>query len=423
MVVGGGPAGLMAADVISAAGVAVTLVERMPSLGRKLLMAGRGGLNLTHTEPLPAFLGRYGPAEAWLRPMVEAFPPSALVSYAEILGQPTFTGSSGRVFPKAMKSSPLLRAIAGRLTGRGVNILTRHRWLGLAPDGSVEVSDAQGRSVRLSADAVVLALGGASWPRLGSDGSWLPMATGWGVGVTPLTPANAGVVIGWSEHFAERFAGTPLKRVRVVAGDGHAGVGDVMVTRTGLEGGPIYAVSRSVGAALAGMGSARLEIDLKRDLDGPSLARKLAEPRGKQSTSTWLRKSTSLPPVAIALLREVFGSALPPSPDGLASAIKRLPLTVTGFSGLDRAISTAGGIRRDEVDAGLMLIKRPGVFVAGEMLDWDAPTGGYLLQACFATGHHAGKSAVRFLEGGGTLDDHQSADHPSQPSQLIPEEP
>lgn len=404
VIVGGGPTGLIAADVASAAGLSVTLIERMPSLGRKLLMAGRGGLNLTHSEPLPAFLARYGPAESWLRPSIDAFPPSALQHYAEELGQSTFVGSSGRIFPKAMKASPLLRAIAGRLVARGVSIRTRHRWVGLTRDGSVEVEDEDGARVQIHADAVILALGGGSWPRLGSDGGWVPIVEGWGVGVSQLSPANAGVVVGWSSFFAERFAGSPLKRVTVSSPESRGTAGDVIVTRAGLEGGPIYAASRALAPGLGQSPMGSLEIDLRRDMGLDTLAQRLAEPRGKQSISTWLRKTIGLSPVAIALLREVHGKALPTEPSALALAIKRLPIKVIGFGGLGRAISTAGGIRRDEVDVELMLVRRPGVFVAGEMLDWDAPTGGYLLQACFATGHHAGKSVVRFLDQGRTLD-------------------
>lgn len=387
----------MAADVMSAAGVAVTVIERMPSPARKLLMAGRGGLNLTHSEPLAAFLGRYGAAAEWMQPFIEAFPPSALVAWAEELGQSTFVGTSGRVFPKAMKASPLLRSWLARLADQGVVLRPRHRWLGLGEDGCVIAEQSGGSEVRLPADAVVLALGGASWPRLGSDGSWLPIVTGWGVAVTPLAPANAGIRVPWSDTFAARFAGTPLKRTRIVAGGGHHAAGELVVTRFGLEGGPVYALSGYIGAAVAATGAAVIEVDLRRDLDIPALAGRLERPRGKQSVTNWLRKAAGLPPVAIGLLREVLGSELPRDPWDLAIAIKQLPLSTPGFTGLERAISTAGGIRREEVDARLMLHRRPGVFVAGEMLDWDAPTGGYLLQGCIATGKCAGHGALAYL--------------------------
>ena len=415
IVVGSGPAGLMAADVLSAAGIRVTILDRMPSLGRKLLMAGRGGLNLTHSEPLDSFLARYGAARDWLQPRIAALPPEGLVQFARDLGQDTFVGSSGRVFPKAMKASPLLRALSARLARQGVVALTRHRWLGHEADGAVAAEDASGRLVRLEADALILALGGASWPRLGSDGGWLPVVSSWGVEVAPLQPANAGVVVAWSEHFAARFAGTPVKRARIVVGAGNHAAGDLMITRHGLEGGPVYALSGPIAAAVAQSGEAAIEIDLRRDLDIPALQSRLAKPRGKLSVANWLRKVAQLPPVAIGLLREVHGSAVPTDPSELAVAIKQLRLRVTGFGGIERAISTAGGIRLDEVDDRMMLWRRPGVFVAGEMLDWQAPTGGYLLQACFATGYAAGQGALGYLRDHGA-----AASTPTGPPALNP---
>ncbi|MDX2159251.1 MAG: TIGR03862 family flavoprotein [Hyphomicrobiaceae bacterium] len=396
-IVGGGPAGLMAADVISGAGQAVVVYDRMPSLGRKLLMAGRGGLNLAHSEPLDRQLERYGDARPVLEAAIRAFPPAAVVAFVEALGQPTFVGSSGRIFPRAMKASPLLRAWISRLAGRGVQLRLRHRWLGLDAAGKPRFATPDGEIVNDGASAVVLALGGASWPRLGSDGAWVPVLVDLGVGVTPLTPANAGILLPWSETFAARFAGTPLKRVRVVVEGEHHATGELVVTRSGLEGGAVYAVSAVIARAVSATAKARLEVDLRRDLDISTLQVRLSAPRGKQSVSNWLRKVVGLPPVAIALLREVHGSALPADPWGLAVAIKRLPLTTTGLGSLDRAISTAGGIRLDEVDEHMMLRRHPGILAAGEMLDWEAPTGGYLLQASLATGYAAGKGVLAYL--------------------------
>jgi uncharacterized flavoprotein (TIGR03862 family) len=398
VVVGAGPAGLMAADVLSSAGAPVTVLERMPSPGRKLLMAGRGGLNLTHGEPLPTFMSRYGAAESWLEPIITAFPPSTLVAFAEALGQTTFVGSSGRIFPKAMKASPLLRALLGRLADRGVEVLVRHRWLDVDADGGVRVADAAGREAHIAADAVVLALGGASWPRLGSDGSWVRILEEWGIGITPLSPANAGIAVPWSAVFQERFAGTPLKRVRLSMANGRTVSGELMITRAGVEGGAVYALAPDISAAIAATGRAQLELDLRRDLDAETLTTRLAQPRGKQSVTNWLRKAAGLAPVAIGLLREIHGRDLPADAELLARAAKALPITTTGFTGLERAISTAGGIRADEIDDHLMLRKRPGVFVAGEMLDWSAPTGGYLLQACFASGFAAAQGVLSYLD-------------------------
>ncbi len=399
VVVGGGPAGLMAADVLSQSGVAVTILERMPTAGRKLLIAGRGGLNLTHSEPLDAFLGRYGPARRWLAPAIEAYPPAALIALAHDLGQETFVGTSGRVFPKAMKASPLLRAWLARLGARGVQLLTRHRWTGIDAGGAVAFVGPDGQEGRIAADAVVLALGGASWPRLGSDGGWVLVVADWGVGITPLEAANAGVQIAWSETLVARHAGTPLKRIGATCGDQRV-TGEALITARGLEGGAIYALGPAIRTALDTNGAATLTLDLRRDMTIEALTERLRRPRAKQSTATWLRKTAGLSPAVISLLREASPGALPVEPDELARLIKALPLTITGLAGLERAISTAGGIRADEIDERMMLAKRPGVFVAGEMLDWDAPTGGYLLQACFATGAAAGRGVLEHLGGG-----------------------
>lgn len=394
-IVGGGPAGLAAAERLAEAGVDVVVFEQMATVGRKLLMAGRGGLNLTHGEPLETFLTRYGESRDWLRPMIEAYPPDHVRAWADELGEQTFVGSSGRVFPKAMKASPLLRAWIARLTDRGVDIRTRHRWVGFA-DGGIVVSRGAETEI-VPADAVILALGGRSWPRLGSDGTWTELLASAGVDVTPLAPSNAGVAIGWSSHVL-RHAGAPLKRI-AVAFDGQSVRGEAVITRTGLEGGAIYQVVPGVRDALARSGSARLTIDLRPDLDIDTLAADLAAVPRKSSLSTRLGKGGRLSPAAIAVLREPWGAALPPDPGALAAAVKSAPLTVTAIAGFERAISTAGGIARSAVDADLMLRAHPGIFVAGEMLDWDAPTGGYLLQATLATGRWAAEGVLRLLAG------------------------
>ncbi len=386
IVVGAGPAGLMAAETLARAGIGVTIYERMAAPARKLLLAGRGGLNLTHGEPLDRFLGRYGATRAFVEPAVRAWPPSAAVAWCEGLGQPTFTGSSGRVFPKALKASPLLRAWLNRLGGLGVELRLGHRFTGWTPDGAIRFETAAGGVVEVRPRATLLALGGASWPRLGSDGGWVAPLAAAGVALAPLGPSNAGVAIGWSDRFASRFAGQPLKRVAISIG-GVRARGEAMVTRAGLEGGAVYALNAPIRAALGRDPSraAAGALDLRPDLDAGDLARRLARPRGKQSMTTFLRKSIRLSPVDIALMRETAEGELPKDPEDLAAAIKAVPLAITGFTGLERAISSVGGVRRESVDEAFMLSALPGVFVAGEMLDWDAPTGGYLLQATLAT--------------------------------------
>jgi uncharacterized flavoprotein (TIGR03862 family) len=389
-VIGAGPAGLMAAERLSAAGLGVTVFERMPSVGRKLLMAGRGGLNLTHSEPFERFVARYGQAAGRLAPYLEAFPPEALVAWAEGLGEPTFVGSSGRVFPKALKASPLLRAWLARLAAQGVRIVTGAEWQGWDADGALAFSGAPPQRP----DAVVLALGGASWPRLGSTGAWARILADRGNAVAPFRPANCGFTVAWSETFAARFAGAPLKPL-ALGFEGRTVRGEAVVTGYGLEGGAVYALSAPLRDAIERDGRAVLELDLRPNLSEDQLAERLARPRGRASLSNFLRKTAGLSPVAVGLIREAFGPAPPPD---LARAIKRLPLVLTGARGLDRAISSAGGIAWSEIDERLMLKALPGVFVAGEMLDWEAPTGGYLLQACFATGLAAAEGVLARLE-------------------------
>lgn len=394
-VIGAGPAGLMAAERL-AAGHDVVVLDRMRGVGRKFLMAGRGGLNVTHSEPMPAFLGRYRGSAPRLAPILADFPPAALRAWCEGLGQETFVGSSGRVFPRAMKASPLLRAWTRRLEEAGVRFELGRRWTGWRANGALSFLDAEGGAHAAFADATILALGGASWPRLGSDGAWTTTLRAAGVEVEELAPSNCGVEVAWSDHLRARFAGTPLKRIALCVGDDVVR-GEAVVTARGLEGGAVYALSAPLRAALAREGGARLAIDLRPDLSVDALARALGAPRGAQSLANFLRKAGGLPPVAIALLREAHGRDLPQAPKALAAAIKSLGLRVTALAGLERAISSAGGIAWDELDEELMLRRRPGTFACGEMVAWDAPTGGYLLQACLATACRAARGARAFL--------------------------
>lgn len=395
IVVGAGPAGLRAAETLAARGVAVTVHDRMPSAGRKFLMAGRGGLNLTHSEPLERFLIRYGAARDWLAPHIETLDPQALSVWAEGLGQPLFTGSSGRVFPRAMKASPLLRSWLARLDGAGVRFVLRSTWLGWSPDGALRFAGPEGERDERP-DVTILAMGGASWPRLGSDGGWVDLLTARGVEVRPLRPSNVGVRLAWSTPFSERFAGQPLKAIAIRHGD-RTVRGEAMIAAYGLEGGAIYALSAELREALAANGATTITLDLKPDQSVGQLTGRIARPRGGQSLSNHLRKAAGLSPQAINLLREATGGPLPDGAGALARLIKGVDLTVVGQAGIDRAISSAGGISRESLDDQLMLKALPGVFAAGEMLDWEAPTGGYLLQACFATGAAAGDGALRWL--------------------------
>jgi len=357
----------MVAEVLAKGGARVRVVDHMASPARKFLMAGRGGLNLTHSEALESFLDRYGAARGVLEPAIRAFPPEALIDWCNGLGIETFIGSSGRVFPKVMKASPLLRAWLRRLDSLGVELELRTRWTG-----------------EKESDAMILAMGGASWPRLGSDAQWAEILARRGIRVNPFIPTNCGVTIPWSAHFAERFAGVPLKRIAVTSA-GRTVRGEAVITRTGLEGGAIYALNPELRQ------SGNLTLDLKPDLTVAALAERLSRPKGKSSQSTWLRKATGLAPVAIALLREADMPAT-------ASAIKALPLTLTGTDALARAISSAGGVALTEIDRNFELKAWPQVYAVGEMLDWEAPTGGYLLQACFATAIMASRACLERLQ-------------------------
>jgi uncharacterized flavoprotein (TIGR03862 family) len=400
-IIGAGPAGLMAAEVIAQAGAAVTVYDAMPSVGRKFLMAGRGGLNLTHSEAMPAFMARYREAAPFLEPAIAEFPPQRLREWCKDLGQPTFVGSSGRVFPQSFKASPLLRAWLRRFDMLGVRFALRHRWTGWDAQERLSFQTPEGSHV-VEPAATVLALGGASWPRLGSDGTWTAIFAAKGIAITPLRPANCGFTVAWSEIFRDRFEGQPLKGVALSLGP-HSARGEVMVTRGGLEGGAVYALSAELREEIARSGAAMLQIALRPDLAHADFVGRLSAPRGKESFSNVLRKALQLSPVAIGLLQEVAkGIGLPLSslsPEQLAALVNAVPVKLDGTAPIARAISSAGGIALGELDADFMIKRLPGVFAAGEMLDWEAPTGGYLLQASFATGAAAGKGALRWLKG------------------------
>ncbi len=398
-IIGAGPAGLIAAERLSALSYRVAVYDRMPMPGRKFLMAGRGGLNLTHTEPLDEFLAHYGAGRDFITPFITAFPPDALRGWCDDLGEANFVGSSGRVFPKSFKASPLLRAWLRRLEAQGVEFFMRHEWKGWDDQGALRFETESHENELVKADAVLLALGGASWPKLGATGSWQPLLREKHVSVAPLTASNVGVTIAWSEHLTSRFAGQPLKRLIVSCGPQRV-VGEAMITQQGLEGGAIYALGPALREAIAHAGYAMLSLDLRRDLSESELMTRLTKPRGKKSLSTFLASAAGLDPVSIALLRESFflrNEKLPDDPYALAQAIKTCAIKVQAMNGLERAISSAGGIDQNELDPHLMIKKLPGVFVAGEMINWDAPTGGYLLQACFSTGVAAARGLAEWL--------------------------
>lgn len=395
-VIGAGPAGLIAAERLALAEYDVTVYDRMPSPARKFLFAGRGGLNLTHSEDLPTFLTRYGEAASQIGPAIRAFSPEALCQWSLGLGEPVFTGTSGRIFPKHFKATPLLRAWLRRLGKLGVTLVPDTRWTGFADDGSLMLDGQDGiRTIRPQAS--LLALGGASWPRLGSDGNWTGILEARGIAVTPLQPVNCGFEIKWSALFCDKFQGEPLKRI-ALSFTGTRIRGEALVTAEGLEGGAIYALSGHIRDELASQGTALLQLDLRPDLSLADIAQRLVAPRGSQSLATYLRKVLKLPPVAISLLYEGRKGPLPSDPGQLAELIKAVPLTLTGVRPISRAISSAGGIAFSQVDASYMLKTLPGLFVAGEMLDWDAPTGGYLLQGAFSTGLAAANGMIAWLD-------------------------
>jgi uncharacterized flavoprotein (TIGR03862 family) len=399
-IIGGGPAGLMAAEALSQAGVKVDLYDTMPSVGRKFLMAGKSGMNITHSEPFDTFLSRYGSRRAHIKPMLDAFGPEALRAWAQDLGIGTFVGSSGKVFPVDMKAAPLLRAWLHRLRVTGVSFHVRHQWLGWN-DGMLRFQTPKGEQ-KVSADAVVLALGGGSWARLGSTGAWVPLLVQRGVLVEPLQPSNCGFDISWSEFFQHRFAGQPLKSVQASftdsAGSKFCEQGELLVTAKGVEGNLIYKMSALLREQIAATGTASVYLDLAPDKDKQFLINRMLQPRGKNSMANHLRKRIGIDGVKASLLREFLLKADFDDPVRLCEAIKALPVKLVAARPIDEAISSAGGVSFEALDENLMVRTMPGVFCAGEMLDWEAPTGGYLLTACFASGRVAGNGVLSWLK-------------------------
>lgn len=403
-IIGGGPAGLMAAEVIASAGFSVSLYDAMPSVGRKFLLAGVGGMNITHSEPYEKFLSRYAGAASHLKPYLDSFSAEHLCNWIHGLGIETFVGSSGRVFPRDMKAAPLLRAWLHRLRDLGVQIYPRHRWHGWADDGSLLIAEQKNNlsiEKKIRADVVVLALGGASWQRLGSDGAWLEVLREKSIPVTNLIPSNCGFEVKWSDKFQQDFGGVPLQTIRLsavdLAGKTHSVRGEAMIAKTGIEGTSVYALSAILRENLIAKNSVELYVDLLPDLTEEKVLEQLNKPRGKNSVSNFLRKQLKLPALKIAILRELTPASVWQDNKELARALKHLPIPLTSFRPIDEAISSAGGILFSGMNESLMLKNLPGVFCAGEMLDWEAPTGGYLLTACFATGRAAGVGAVEYL--------------------------
>jgi len=396
-IIGGGPAGLMAAEVLGQAGVNVDLYDAMPSVGRKFLLAGVGGMNITHAEDYAAFVSRYGERAGDLRPLLDAFSPDSLREWIHGLSIDTFVGSSGRVFPSDMKAAPLLRAWLKRLRESGVQLHTRQRWLGWDEHGALRIAGPQGESL-IEADATLLALGGGSWARLGSDGAWVALLQNRGIAIAPLQPANCGFeVAGWSEHLREKFAGAPLKTVSLALPGEAPRKGEFVLTATGIEGSLVYALSAPIRNTINRDGAATVLLDLLPDRTLTQIASALARPRGSQSMAKHLHRQLKLDGVKAALLRELTDATTFQAPQALAAAIKALPIRLVRPRPLDEAISSAGGVPFEELDEGLMLRRLPGVFCAGEMLDWEAPTGGYLLTACFASGRAAAEGMLRWL--------------------------
>lgn len=395
-IVGAGPAGLMAAEqLVAVDGQKVLIFDAMPSPGRKFLMAGKGGMNITHAEPLADFVGRYGSRQAVIAPLLKRFGPQQLREWIHGLGVDTFVGTSGRVFPTEMKAAPLLRAWLHRLRQQGVQLHVRHRWLGWADDGALRFATPEGEKL-VAADATILALGGGSWAKLGSDGAWVPLLAARGIPIAPLKPANCGFDVAWSAHFSERYAGQPVKPV-IASVAGRRQQGEFNITAGGIEGGLIYALSAPLRDVLESTGHATLHLDLAPGKTLERLTADLARPRGRDSLANHLRRRAGIEGVKAGLLRELLPFSASTATDQLAAAIKHLPLPVTAARPLDEAISTAGGVAFEALDENLMLRELPGVFCAGEMLDWEAPTGGYLLTGCFATGRAAGAGAQAWL--------------------------
>jgi uncharacterized flavoprotein (TIGR03862 family) len=403
VVVGGGPAGLIAAETLLQSGVHTELYDAMPSVGRKFLRAGKGGLNLTHSEPFDDFLARYGARTGRLRPYLEVFGPTELRQWIGALGFETFVGSSGRVFPKGMNSSPILRAWRQRLAANGLVFHLRHRWIGWDEDGNLHFDTPKGETF-VQAEAAVLALGGGSWPQLGSDGSWMQLLEAKGIRVASLKPANCGFNVAWSEHFRDRFHGQPVKPVTLsfinLAGQSIHQQGELLITKNGIEGGLVYAVSAPLRDFIEVHGHAEIHVDLAPDWTQDRLVERLSTPRGSRSISSHLKRSVGIDGVKAGLLWEFVPREKLADAEQLAGYIKRLPVPIISPRPLAEAISSAGGVTFEELDENLMLKNLPGVFCAGEMLDWEAPTGGYLLTACFATGRAAGLGVVKWLQAG-----------------------
>jgi uncharacterized flavoprotein (TIGR03862 family) len=396
-IIGGGPTGLMAAEVLGQAGVNVDLYDAMPSVGRKFLLAGVGGMNITHAEDYAAFVSRYAERAGDLRPLLDAFSPDSLREWIHGLGINTFVGSSGRVFPTDMKAAPLLRAWLKRLRESGVQLHTRQRWLGWDEHGALRIAGPQGET-RVEADATLLALGGGSWARLGSNGAWVPLLKDRGIAIAPLQPANCGFeVAGWSAHLREKFAGAPLKTVSLALPGEAPRKGEFVLTAAGIEGSLVYALSARIRNRISRDGAATVLLDLLPDRTLAQVASALARPRGSQSMAKHLHRQLKLDGVKAALLRELTDAATFQDSQALAAAIKALSIRLVRPRPLDEAISSAGGVPFEELDEGLMLRRLPGVFCAGEMLDWEAPTGGYLLTACFASGRAAAEGMLRWL--------------------------
>jgi hypothetical protein len=395
-IIGGGPSGLMAAEIIAAAGHKVTIYDAKPTLGRKFMIAGRGGLNLTHSEPLENFITRYFEASNWLEPHIKSYGPKELQKWCEELGQETFVGSSGRIFPRHMKSSPLLRAWLKKLDNLGANYQVRHYWQGFDGDNLI-FTNAEKKIIKVRSDATLLALGGASWPHLGSDGSWVNILLKEGIKISDLRPSNCGFVTKWSDYLITHFGGTPLKSVSITHKDG-VYKGEIIITKQGIEGVAIYALSANLREYIKKEGKAVLHIDLRPEMSLLTLTQKL-QIRGKKSLSNYLRKA-GFTPIANALLHELIplNQLAKATPDIIAKYLKNLPITITSTTNINRAISTAGGISQESLDKNLMLKTKPGVFAAGEMLDWEAPTGGYLLQGCFSTAVSAAKGILNFIK-------------------------
>ena len=402
-VIGGGPAGLMAAEMLSQGGVQVDLYDAMPSFGRKFLLAGVGGMNITHSEPFDAFLSRYGARAAGIQPLLGVFSPAMLREWIHGLGVETFVGSSGRVFPRDMKAAPLLRVWLHRLREAGVRFHVRHRWLGWNEAGALRFATPRGE-LAAKVNAVVLALGGASWPKLGSDGAWIPLLAQRGIEVAPLASSNCGFDVsgGWSAHLRSRFAGQPLKTVALrfvdATGHTHQRRGELMLSDTGIEGSLVYALAAPLRETIARQGTVTVQLDLLPDKSPERVRAEVACSRGARSLSGHLQSRAGIRGAKMALLREVLSAAQLNDPAGLAHAIKSLPLALSAPRPIEEAISSAGGVRFEALDLHLMLRELPGVFCAGEMLDWEAPTGGYLLTACFASGRAAGQGALNYLK-------------------------